>query len=700
MKKFFIQVVFVVLWGIVGFVIPDPAVSLVFPAGEKAEVRQLTNELGHLQLEVRPKEMAAKFSAMTIAGLPVFSREWLVANVASTVPLGESEIIDFPRFFELLPKLLFLGRLFFAVLPLCVLLFLLFLRYGVAALKCRCGRRTFFVALFLSTLFSFPEPIVDYAPGLDPSWSWFLNHFAFRNIFGSEVVFTYGPLGFLLCPQGSWSCVLCALAANILFAFLWIRLLLSLYRQADNGRTTAWLLIASTLIPVTMEWRWTLLAVLYVALPRMMMKDNKEVLLGWGIAGMLAAVIGLMKFSSLTIVIVSHVFCFVVFLFKGRGELLKPLFTYTIVLIVSFVILSVMCFSSLGAWVAWIRGSLATASGYNLYMIVEKPWFELFIPVVIGVLCLYTIGWRHCFLFAPILFLTAKYAWVRQSSGPMAYAVALLAIVCLLDGRRSVRRVVSVVVIALALNVTLTIPFVMSGLADLQSISGIRPLAFCHTVLLPKTVRLSLMRSMNAVAGRELPSQWRSRIGAGGIAFLPHEYAPAMADGTLNIKPLPSLQLYSACHPYLDERNAVFFEERIPDFVVCNISAKCSGHFINYPRMWMALLENYKCVGVNDDLVLMARGERRRNKPDPVITLSSALSFGAKLRGTFLRNPVEYVTLTSVRSEEECFQFVRGNQGVAFPLGWIPFDDVDMCTILRGGRGRCTTVRNNDGKKD
>ena len=117
MKKFFILATLVVLWGIVGFVIPYPAVSLAFPAGEKVEVRQLINESGHLQLEVRPKEMAAKFSSMTIAGIPVFPRDWLVASVASTVPLGESEIVDFPRFFDLLPKLFRIGRIALAVLP-------------------------------------------------------------------------------------------------------------------------------------------------------------------------------------------------------------------------------------------------------------------------------------------------------------------------------------------------------------------------------------------------------------------------------------------------------------------------------------------------------------------------------------------------------------------------------------------------------
>ena len=81
-------------------------------------------------------------------------------------------------------------------------------------------------------------------------------------------------------------------------------------------------------------------------------------------------------------------------------------------------------------------------------------------------------------------------------------------------------------------------------------------------------------------------------------------------------------------------------------------------------------------------------------------SLPSTLSFGEMVQGTFLRKPVEYATLFDGYGEEVRFQFVRGNQGVAFPLGWIPFDDGDMRTILSGGYGRVMIVNNKKGNKD
>jgi hypothetical protein len=50
--------------------------------------------------------------------------------------------------------------------------------------------------------------------------------------------------------------------------------------------------------------------------------------------------------------------------------------------------------------------------------------------------------------------------------------------------------------------------------------------------------------------------------------------------------------------------------------------------------------------------------------------------------------------------EEVRFPFVRGNQGVAFPLGWIPFDDGDIHAILSGGYGRVMIVSNKKGNQD
>lgn len=682
------------IWlAIIWFLTSDPSVSLDFPEGQKVSVRQVVDRPGHFHLEVIPKEAAKCFTSMTIGGVSLFPMEWLVANVSSSVPLGESEIVDFPRFFELLPKLFLVARITLALLPICLLMFFGGMRHVMPIVKQRCGRKTFVVTSVLTTVFSLPEPIVDSVPGLDSSWGWFLSRFAFRNVFGSDVVFTYGPLGFLLNPQDSWGCVTVALMFNVIFCVLWLSLLLNIFNQSFQGRKVACLLLASSVISVAMEWKWVLLAVLYAAVPVMFsVQLGKERLWNWIIAGVLAAVVSLMKFSSLTIVLGTQCFCLISYAFKFRFRALRDVTIFVAVFAVSFAMLSVICFSSLNALIAWIRGSLATASGYNLYMVAEKPWFELLVPVALLLFFFSSVGWRRSLLFVPILFLTAKYAWVRQTCGPMAYSLALLSAVCLLNGCNNVCRVVGLTIVAFFLNTALALPSALSGLADIQSAVGFKPRALYRTLTLKESVAASFARSKACVVKWKVPAHWRERIGTNSVVFLPHEHAPAMADPTLKLIPLPTLQLYSACHPYLDELNATFFADHVPDFIVCEISAGACGNFINYPRMWKALLEHYECIGHEGRFALLKPRGTPRIAPEESITLADDLTIFEKFRGVFVRNPIEYAELVGKDGRRTRIQFVRGNQRIAFPLAWIPIDDDEMLAVLLGKNGCVATI--------
>ncbi len=692
---FVCAVIGAILWMLaIMFFVPDPKVGMQFEEGVgDVSVRQIFEDSGHFHLEVHPKEAAAKMTAMTIAGIPVFSKSWLVYSVASTVPLGESEIVDFPRFFNLLPKLFMIGRVGLALLPLGLLLSAIMMRIVFPKLRGMCGRKTFLWVLGLTTMLSLPEPVMDTSPGLDSSWNWLLCRFAFRNVFGSDVVFTYGPLGFLLVPQESWACVLLALVANLAFSALWIRFLWRIYRLSESGRTAAWLLSASVLVPMPMEWRWVSLAVLHGIAPLFAgRRENKYGFSDWIISGVLAAFVSLMKFSSLTIVVGSQCFCLLAFLVKFRRDGLRGTLVYMASLSLAFLFLSMLCFSSFQAWILWIRGSVATAEGYNLFMVAEKQWFELSIPIVVAVLFLVTVGWRRFILFAPIMFLTAKYAWVRQSAGPMAYVASVIAAICLLDGVKRLRCSVALFVFALAWSVVIALPGVLSGLGSFDSLLGTRPIALCHTLALPQTVRSSFARSKVAVEDARMPSEWLSRIASSRVAFFPTEYGPGMACRTLDIAPLPSLQLYSACHPYLDELNADFFERQVPDYVVLGVAASGCGHSVNYPRTCRALITHYEFMDSKGGFALLARREIPRAIPLEVVSLPCCYSLLAKVRGTFLRNPMEYAKLVAKDGRIKRFQYVRGNQGVYFPLAWIPFDDADLLSILQGGNGRVVSM--------
>ena len=67
------------------------------------------------------------------------------------------------------------------------------------------GPLSLFIYSLVVVLFTFPFIATVIEPGLDPSYMWAFNHFFANGIqFGKDVVFTYGPFGFIKKPNAHW----------------------------------------------------------------------------------------------------------------------------------------------------------------------------------------------------------------------------------------------------------------------------------------------------------------------------------------------------------------------------------------------------------------------------------------------------------------------------------------------------------------
>lgn len=81
-------------------------------------------------------------------------------------------------------------------------------------------------AIFLST---FPSIGQEIRTGLDPSYIWALNYFFTKGIVaGRDVVFSYGPLGFLMFPLPLGNNILISIVFESFFKFIFVYLLLQL----------------------------------------------------------------------------------------------------------------------------------------------------------------------------------------------------------------------------------------------------------------------------------------------------------------------------------------------------------------------------------------------------------------------------------------------------------------------------------------
>lgn len=697
---------------------------------------------------LQPQDGVYRLKALTLCGFPLFPARWLVGNVAPRVwlyspnaPLadgalslhaapGENEL-DYRRLFEMLPRLFRLVRLGVASLPLVLLLAFGLLR-TIARNAARLDRPAAFCAVAVAVALGLlPDPVRPAMPGLDPSWQWLVNQAAWTGAFGGEVVFTYGPLGFLLFPQAPMANVVTALVVNSLFALAWCALLLQTYRAA-NGRASAWLLALSMLfIQSNNEWRWVVLGILCVALPTVWAGvSRRRDALAMSVGGAVLAVASLTKFSSLVAILATQAFFAAGYVRKNGRRGLAPCAAWAASGVSAFALLCVACFPSFAAFVGWVRGSVATANGYNLCMTADKSWTELALPFAVLLSLPAAVALRRGFsardlvlpfLFSPFLFCATKYALVRQTILPLMYgSIALLALAT--ARRRALARRAAVLSCAfIVAGFALTVPWMASGLWDGDFAFGLNPRGAVKSAMPGRCVERAVGETDRAVREKaDIPPGWRETVGNGSVLFVPYEMAPAMASDTKFLAVwLPSVQLYSACHPYLDGLNAALLKgDRAPEWIVCGLDAAWSGHLLNHPQFWSAVLRRYEFADGDSKFALLRRrmaplpparrpsaARTLRARPGEWLDCSSLAgtdiaidwprtAFG-RFCATFLRAAAAYVVVRYDDGVEARIRLLPENAAAAsFPLGMVVSDDADLLAALKGApRHRPASLR-------
>ena len=693
----------------------------------------------HFYFTLHHRDKPYLVKGICIFGFNVFPSDWIAGNIAPRGDVYAAENVarkdgdplyicsgaghdelDYVRFFDLLPRLFRLARLCLALAPLAMLGVFLAARFVVRRARVVDRPVVFVVVLAAFSLLSLPNPIWASSPGLDPSWMWFLSHFSWSRVFGSEVVFTYGPLGFLLHPELTLSNALAGLGLSLAFAAVWAWLLWTVYSRVPNGRASAWLLIFSMLFPqMNLEWRLVVLACLLSALPLVLplaKESSVRVTFSLALAGAFLAVNSLVKFTSLTTVLGTQVFCLSWLVFRDRVRALRRVGVFTGSFLVVFVVLASFLFSSAGDVLLWVKGSMATASGYNLYMIADKSWPELLAPFAIIAVCLLRcIGedagmkaFVSYLVASPFVFCTVKYAIVRQSPLPLMYGtVAILAMfVAVCPGLR--RFAVGMGVALYVVSVAMVSPYVLSGMYSGFPL-GLNPAGVARTLQLGKSLTVARAETESNSVKCGVPGEWRSMIGGETVLFVPSEMGPAMASDTcFKVVPLPSLQLYSSCHPYLDARNAALLDgDHAPGWVVVAAEAIGCGHMINYPRFFSAMAAKYEVVSEDGSFLLMKRRSAGANtKAIDVVSCKSVdvgewfdcrglegaeisvqwpRTFFGKFCGIFLRSTMCYVNVRYDDGVSCRFQFIPDNTAsFPFRLDRIAYDDKDVACVLKG----------------
>jgi hypothetical protein len=447
-------------------------------------------------------------------------------------------------------------------------------------------------------LVTFPAGYVPMDVGLDPSWVWGIN--AFSRSFGGDLAFTYGPLGWILFPQGSRAHLFggavfrIALQVSLALLVAWL--------PPTRGRRGFQLLLLAALV-----------ASAVLAIP-----------LDGHILGVVALALAVAAASARPFAIHAvAVFCAPLWFMKltlGVGALLAILgasawafcrvkgASWSVVLhLVALMACSAVLLRP-PAW-RWWSANLELAHGYSAAMS-SIPSVTL-LPTgtaLLGIWLLIAIvsSARRSPSLLPIavlsgpLFLAFKQAFVREDGG---HIVSLFAFACVCVGlvcawTQAMPRIVgAAALLAIFVLGVQAVPAVRNLRQAGLVASGARGASELRRAVGLGGAWDELERTgLSRLEADRLPAATRDRLTSGRVAVLPLELAFCPANG-LDCAPLPLLQQYAAYTAALDSRMAAAVSDpRGPERLLVHTVLDIDGRsvLLESPLLWTAILEGYK----------------------------------------------------------------------------------------------------------
>lgn len=477
----------------------------------------------------------------------------------------------------------------------------------------RCIQAVFAIATIICVL---PQQLFsDLGTGLDPSWQLALQIAVERGfVFGTEFLFTYGPLGVVSTRLPFTSTVTLITITDCLFTLSMAVGIGWMAFKAQNVLallllfSTGLLLNFNNLFNADLVLCYTILlvALLFSLIIRQHSLFTKYLLSA--LAAILATAILLMKHNGGMFALVCVAIAIVVVGWRDRS----PLF----VAAAALVLLSTV---HLGAWffsvdlLPYLRGGLEISAGFNTVMMI---WEEQFRPNLIVATALIgsfsaialTIFARssqkiqHGAMFTILggfLFVVFKQSFVRGDLHALTasyfFPVAFLVLSQFFNGWHQ------------ALQQGLTTIALASSFYLLQP--SLDPAMFANRIEnFMSFVTEPRWSNKNLVSAAQYADRLSEKTSAD---ILPWEISYLWSHG-YTYQPRPVMQSYSAYTPYLDNLNAAFYKSsKKPDTVFFSSEAVDGRyHFWDEALTKQALLEHYKLNGRQDNMLVLTRREK------------------------------------------------------------------------------------------
>jgi hypothetical protein len=484
------------------------------------------------------------------------------------------------------------------------------------------------IALLLTVVLS-PVPRLPLGTDDDSSWSAVLGYAHESGLqFGTDIVFTYGPLGFLLTPYHSAAAPGICLAAEVVISFI------TMFGLC---------LVGWRLRPL---WRCVSLVMLVLTAantePRMELVFNLG-LLGWGVLCLvedgaiwpLGVLAGLGVFGGLGkgTLLFTGIMCIA----AVSGDLfLRGRRLTGIGLLLGFVLCWVAAWLALGQHISnigkFITSTLELVKGYSAVMGLEQlplfVWLGLSIVILaIPIIALRSFGvrrsgqggqsWRACLRFGWFLawlFLIWKQGFVRVGRDHIELFLGFVPIMLLalgsfqLEGRLA-RRLADGLLVLTSLVSLLTLVELFAG--DVRACLYRPCLVAVHNakaLFTPRTYWREMRDLQDAEReGMQLP-KFRQRIGHASVDVFGFRQSYAVFND-FNFRPRPVFQSYAAYSAALMRRNEAFYHStNAPQFTLFRLEA-IDEHFppLEDGLLLRDLLFNYELVDGEGPFLLLKR---------------------------------------------------------------------------------------------
>lgn len=482
-------------------------------------------------------------------------------------------------------------------------------------------------SLSFSIVFLFSANLYKIEQGVDASWIFSINYaFANHFLWGKNLVFSYGPYGFLVFPKDIANNLIYHIIYQAFFtAFSAITVVFFLNSFKYFNRLYFLILIPILLYIIAIQpYEWRIFILLILLLLLALNKNNSYYI--FILIGIFTGFSTLIKFSlGLGIFPILILSCF----FTNKLHVFIKRLAYTVSsLFISTIIFWLIYQNKIEGLKEYLLGGIYYSNGHSSAMTLYLDRWEqsliyfilLFILITLWILQLKKNGnWKKLLIILPAFFVAWKASVVRQDTHMLTliffsmFAVLILTLYSIVDKKFNKTThyfAIAILLIVLGTSQSSVLQDVKEGLsAPILSWTNKNQTIFDF-------LKINSREKVKGIKSIPIPDDVLAKIENASIDFYPTENTFA-TNNSLNWKPRPVFQSYVALTPELDSLNYNFFAKNPPEYLLFHYfqgfqSIDNRNILFDEPKTITKIMDIYDLVGTNSLYsILRLRNENR-----------------------------------------------------------------------------------------